>query len=433
MTEKIGVGILIILSLTTFLVFLGNVFLGLPLIGISFVLIISTLFLLFWFLSLRKSLKLSGPEKIKTWLFNLRPIEWFLLFIIVANLGINLLMNWYWPPNEFDTLTMYDFRGRVFAREGEITGINDGYEASYPLFTSLLHTMLYTWGFENPKIIYSLIFMIFVLVFISVVKRHTNRLSSFFAGALLTTTPLLAQQAQVAYTNMTFAVYIGLAMVFLVSFMATERREDLIYTILLLGASAWIRAATLPFAAMFLLALILFGFKKRLAWKSIPFLIGWYLFFELPWRFFQTNILRIAVYEQRGISAIAQANLTSLLGLLPEVLQTLNKNLLSPQIIGGVGVLFLLSVLFSLTHTFFKKKMEKTFLLGLKIIIVGIFIWILLALSIFPFSQDLRLWRLLLTDSMTRLFMIFYPLMLFTVFVSRPIRDLLKELEKLKL
>ncbi|HBP51383.1 TPA: hypothetical protein DD455_03575 [Candidatus Shapirobacteria bacterium] len=433
MIEKIGVGILIILSLATFLVFLGNVFLGLPLTGVSFALIILALFFLFWFLFLRKSSKFPRLDKIRVWLFNLRPIEWLLLLIIVANLGTNILMNWYWPPNEFDALTMYDFRGRVFAREGEITGINDGYQASYPLFTSLLHTMLYTWGFENPKIIYSLIFMIFVLVFTSVVKRHTNRLSSFFAGALLVTTPLLAQQAQIAYTNMTFAVYVGLAMVFLVSFMATERREELIYSILLLGASAWIRAATLPFVAMFLFALVLFGFKNRPTWKAVPFLIGWYLFFEFPWRFFQTNILKITGYEQRGISAIAQANLPSLLGLLPEVLRTLSNNLLYFPIIGGVGALFLLSVFFSLAYPFFKKKTEKPFLLGLKVTIAGIFIWTLLAISIFPFAEDLRLWRLLLTDSMTRLFMVFYPLMLFTIFVSPPIRHLLKGLEKLKL
>lgn len=433
MIEKIGVGILIILSLSSFLAFLGNVFLGIPLTGSFFALLIVIFSSAFWFLFLRKSLKPSRRDKVRSWLFELRPIEWLLLTIIAANFGVNILMNWYWPPNEFDALAMYDYRGRVFAREGEITGINDGYQASYPLFTSLLHTMLYTWSFENPKIIYSLVFVIFVLVFMSIINRYTNRFSAFLAGTLLTTTPLLAQQAQFAYTNMPFATYLGLAMVFLASFIATERREDLIYSIFLLGASAWIRAATVPFVAMFLTVFILLGFKNRLAWKAIPFLLGWYLFFEVPWRFFQTRVLQVAVYEQRGILALKEVDLGTLTGLLPEVLRSLNNNLLSFQLIGGMGVLFLLSIVFSLVFLFFGKKLERTFLSSLIITIAGILIWIFLAMSLFPFSDDYRLWTLLLTDSMSRLFIAFYPIMLFSIFVSQPIRGLLKELEELKI
>ena len=69
----------------------------------------------------------------------------------------------YWPVYIWDALTLYDFRGHLFAQTGfiqnTITSLNSGYYFSYPLFTSLSHTIVYLSGGANSQFIYSLFYL----------------------------------------------------------------------------------------------------------------------------------------------------------------------------------------------------------------------------------------------------------------------------------
>ncbi len=411
--EITSLTILISLMFSTFVSFLmsGYAKIDLSWIVFAFLLVVSCSSAFLILSRYRKEIKLT----------QLRPNFWERFIRIVSilligfNVSVNLLLNVYWPPTDFDALAMYDFRGRVISKENSIKNITGGYEGSYPMFTSMFHAFAYEFGLENPKFIYTIIFVCLIISFTALVSRLTNPTLGILSGLILSTTPILYDHAAIAYTNLSFTAYFGLGVTYLASYTISRLSFDGIVGSILLGSSAWIRAATLPYVITIWIIVLLLSVKKRKKLSPIFLLPFFYLFFEGLWRYYQVKILGVVGYEQQGIAALLKLeNIEIFPRLIPETISSLLNNFLNPEISGATGYLFIGIVLIYIMRIVMLKKQFIRTSTGLIFSLFLLVNWVVVALSIFSYSKNLELWRALVHDSMQRVYISFLPIFVFS-------------------
>ena len=182
------------------------------------------------------------------------------LLIILVILGINsLLQNYFWPVSDWDALALYDFRGKVVASTGSfISGIELGYFFQYPPFTSLLHSMLYVVGFDRVKIWYSLLYFSLLIVFYAQLRKHTTTPISLAGTVSLASNPLILEHATIAYTNLSYTIFLSLGILYLVDWFRTQSVSTILLGSTLVLGSSWVRL-TEPFwlVPLLILAFIL--------------------------------------------------------------------------------------------------------------------------------------------------------------------------------
>ncbi len=417
MIETLGLQLLIIPSLTTFFLFITNGFFHLP---ITRLLLLGGLFIS-WLIC---RLCFRSPKNQHDPSGRLTGLEIVLLIGLLSLLSLNYLFNWYWPPVEFDALSMYDFRGRIFFLNHNIQDINNGYHASYPLFTSLAHTAMYLMGFANPKLFYSLMLTGSLLVFYTLLRRHHSRPASLIGLFLFLSTPAIFYHSQIAYTNFVYTCFLGLALIYLCELLASTTRHDLIIFSLLMASASWTRPATHPYFIINLLPLIYLSFiKRRPLFVLLP--IFTYLSFSLPWTIYQSTVLRVGTYESSALSKVTVI-LPNLLPYLQEVFIALKVNFTSRAYSGGTGLLFLVAT-FSQGLLSIKQLFHSPFLvLGLNLVV-----WIALSLLIQIEFNTHTIWLQMLYDTMQRLFIIYFPLIIATTLSYPIIQSLIKKTEQI--
>lgn len=411
--EKISLWFLLTLITSTMVGFVSNAYFHLPLTAPLYLLELFITGVIIGVFISKQNISSGRTKPVIKSSHLSKVIQVGAIMVITVNLITNLSLNLYWPPSDFDAIAMYDFRGRAISKENNLNAVSGGYEGSYPLFTSMFHAIGYEFGFENPKFFYSLIFICLVLAFISIVTRATNSTIGLLSGTLLTTTPILYDHAAIAYTNLSFTAYFGLGAVYLTSYLAGNQKFNGVMGSMLLGSSPWIRAATLPYIILLWLVTLVLNRRKKDLWSPVVLIPLFYMFFEIPWRYFQTKIINVVGYEQQGISAVfSSGSLNKYLSLLPETIFSLLNNLLNPNVSGGVGVLFIVTFgVFVLRFILTGKAGIHT---AVKFLLSGLLIglWIVVALLIFSYSKEIVLWRALVHDSMQRVYISFLPLMI---------------------
>jgi len=298
--ERLCLGFLLGIGLTTFLMFLG----GLLKVSLTSQNIIFCLF----FLDAFVFLLLLGRGKINLFClhssvirqisqFSLPKFSFFeklMVFLLLFFVFWSFLQTLTWPPFSWDTLSLYDFRARRFAEthslarqvltvEPELTT----YTYCYPFFTSLAHALVYILGGENPKFIYSLFYLVFLACFYFVLKRVVSRQIALFATLLIASNKSFLTHSTIAYANLPYAVYFVLSTIFLWQYLKVEKKGFLFLAAFFLAFSTWVRS-TEPFWVVnfFFLFFFLF-FKKRflpLAFFSFVFLIirqSWKIYYQV--------------------------------------------------------------------------------------------------------------------------------------------------------
>jgi hypothetical protein len=415
MTEKLGLNIIYFFGLTTFFMFIANVYMRLPL-NIPTLLLLSLLTILMLFRA--NSFLLHKTKN------GFGPTAYLLIGLITATLGLSLILNWYFKPYFFDTLTMYDFRGKVFFINQNIQDINNMYHASYPLFTSLAHTYFYTLGFSNPKFFYAIIFLAIALTYYGYISRRLNRLRALLGTGLLITTPVVFYFSHIAYTNIVYLATLGISFLYLAEYIYKPSRFLASQTGLLLGLAAWTRPATLPFFISSLILVLLFSLRSKrkadIFSFSLPFIV-----ISGSWLLYQKLILAVPTYESVNLLQLSQVNLLSLIfESLPLVFLNL-ANYFAPNLStfssGATGVFIFVAIMAQLFINW-KKAVNSNAV----VLLLQLATWIGLAIIIRLQYTDINTWLTILADSMQRLFIIFYPLLIYYGLSLPAVKKLIK-------
>ena len=398
--ETLALQLLTIPALTTLFWFIANVYLKFPLNQISLIVsfILSVVVARLYFGKPKFEKEKTKPTKIFI----------FFLLILIGVIFLNLVLNLYWPiPAEYDAVANFDYKGQVFFLEQNIQGIKHVFHASYPFFTSLGNSAMYFLGFRIPKIYYSYLLISFTLLFYSLLKEKTNRLLALIGSLLLITTPMIFFQARIAYSNLSYMIYLGLALIYLVKFLQSSSHKDLKALSFLIAVPVWIRPVHHPFFIVVFLLVFIKTFRDK-HWSQLISLLLPYLFFFLPWQYFQSKILSISSYETENVFLIL-SHLPQLISVIPDTLLVLLNNFIEFSYAGLTGILCLSAYIFQ----FFKDK-KKINVISIVILFIFLAVWFVLSLSVYVSMPSYENYLGILGDSMRRLFIFIYPLVVYT-------------------
>lgn len=251
--EKWLLGFPIGIGLFTFFLFLLNL-VGVP-FGLknSFLLlylliiclaIINHLFKPFRIASL---VRVSPMKKLKE-LIKSRQVFVIIFAVLIAYILLSVfLYDFYWPVRDWDALVLYDFRAKSFLATGWMTdAISRGYFFGYPLLTSLAHLWVYQLGMTNPMFLYALFYLSFVFSFYFILRRFNSTPMALFLTLIAISYGGIFSQAQIAYTNLPYLVYLILSYGYLFAGLKNRKVGYLLISAVLLGLSTWTRS-TEPF------------------------------------------------------------------------------------------------------------------------------------------------------------------------------------------
>ena len=187
-----------------------------------------------------------------------------ILFTLVL---ISVIQNLFWPITDWDAMALYDFRARIVAETGSFSlGRELGYFFQYPPFTSLLHTSTYLLGFQRAKIWYSFLYGSFLLVFFALSRKQTNLLLSLFGTLALAVNPMISGNAIVAYTNLSYTMFLGLGVIYLWQWFSSRDLNSVVLGSAFVAASCWVRSSE-PFwlvGVLLLVGIIVSSIQKKM-------------------------------------------------------------------------------------------------------------------------------------------------------------------------
>lgn len=267
LTEKIGLSFPIGSFLVTFVWFLLSWQLDIPINDfLGFITIAVTLFIIssqlmpLWLQGRLRISAMRYPNKLET------TIIAIIGFFVLATLFSNIAR----PIHDWDALTLYDFRAQVVSHSGSVAEqiIAQPYFLGYPFYTTLGHVSAYMFGSHDAKIWYSLIYASLIVTFYGLLARNLNSKVAAIGALVLAVQPALFGHAHVAYTNLSFALYYGLAVLYLFKWFENSESKDLIICAVLLAGSAWVRFAE-PFHFVIIASIILSMFVLRTRWIGL--------------------------------------------------------------------------------------------------------------------------------------------------------------------
>jgi hypothetical protein len=197
---------------------------------------------------------------------------------ILIILGMSsLLQNYFWPITDWDAHALYDFRARIVAQNGSfVEGIELGYFFQYPPFTSLLHSMLYLAGFDRVKVWYSFLYISLQIVFYVQLRKHTTTSLSLIGTVLLASNPLILEHSTMAYTNLSYTIFLTLGLIYLVDWYRVRSVSTILLGSLLVVSSTWVRL-TEPFwiiPLLILVSIVILSFKRKNLKHALAAVIG---------------------------------------------------------------------------------------------------------------------------------------------------------------
>ena len=399
--EKICLGILIGSAIFTLFLFLANIA-GYPInlttgtIILACNVIISGLFLLFN-KKLSKNFIILKPNFGK---FN--QISKIFILIIFLLFVTSILLNVYWPVSGWDALTLYDFRGKFIAETGSIGNLFNihRYYLSYPLYTSLVHTWIYLLGLNNPSFFYSLVYISFVIIFFFNLARLTNRFYALIFTLMLSISSEIYQHSLLAYTNLTYIVFLVLGFLYLYYWRVSKDNKYLYLSALLLGLSGWVRSSD-PFWVVPLIPVFYYLVKsnKLLLWLKYTIVI---LLFKVPWSLYVYFVSRnFTIKSSNEINKIFTLNLDQYITRFVLVTEFFYTNVLKPN---WLIILLFLAGLLLIIKT---KKYDLIFFSWLII-----FSLLIIFGGTYFYSLIYEKWQLV-GDSVARMSMFLIPLVLF--------------------
>lgn len=415
-SERIGTAFLFGIGISTLLMFcLSLLGIRITLISTMLTLVVGNICLVLLVKILKRSIytRIESPIKIISKLSKLEKVVAMVIALLVIG---SLVVTIYFPVNAWDSLVLYDFRARIIAQEGFYAQIakNFTYFDGYPLFTSLSHTFVYLFKGTNPQFIYSLIYASFVSVFYANIRKFTSRKVSLVSTLLLATTPLVFEHSTIAYTNLSYTVFLVLGFIYLfVWFTKKLPIGYLINSAILMGLSTWTRSAE-PFWVINIILLIfisIYRLKKYYLSTIIYTIVFWLI--KQPWSWVVYNSAKIGVGRNSPMVNEAKGFVTLILGssLSWERLSNVTVYLYKNIVASWYPILYLFLLLIVLNFKNFTKRNSSLFL------IVILLNFALLAFSTYIFTFGFSEWGDI-SDSARRMAMFFMPLMIFYMGLS---------------
>jgi hypothetical protein len=411
--EKAALGYLVGIGFFTLIMSIANLF-GVPFTlfyMFSLLSILSlTLFSFYLFYLGKNGIKDKLVSlKIKNLLTNLSFAEKLMSLVIVFLILSSLIAGLYFPVRDWDALALYDQRAKMFVATGyQAEGLSTPYRISHPPMTSMAHTLSSLTNITNPMYLYAIIFISFVVVFYFICRRFISRAYSLLATLALASTPIIYGHSQMAYTNLPYAVYSSLGLVYLYLWFVKKGKNVryLVISSVLVGLGTWIRSADLLWIiAMLVVVVAAIAFRK---FKSV--LVYSLIFFPI---YYYWIYLR------------AQFINTPVVGGLPDRTPELIKTLISDisferaadigQIVFASMIspylpLFIAGLLIFVSRLV-KKKLQFNGELLLIMVVLGVFINYA---GLYVFSINYSSYAVL-RDSLHRMSMFVIPLLLFYI------------------
>jgi len=402
---RIGLSFLLGIGFFTLIMYLTS------LIGIRFSLaeIASTLFLLSlpllyfeknkiksFVVEIRKSFVKFKPDFVE------KVILALLLFFVVSVFANTL----YWPVYIWDSLTLYDFRARLFAQTGTIRSITGdgfgGYYLGYPLLTSLAHTIVYLAGGNNPQFIYSLFYISLVLVFYGQLREFVSRKASLLFTLILVSIPQIFEQSVVSYTNLPYMVYLSLGAIYFYIWNKKKANGFLPLAAMMVGFSTWTRSSE-PFWMVILGVVVIMALVKK---RYTDILVFPLFFFpiQLAWKITSKSLL---VAQAVGGGTVGY--FTFLNKILDFPRWVVVTDFLYKYVITRWGIVFTVFVA-CFANAVITRRIKESFL----IYFINFVLLLALFVGTFVFSFTFPEWQEI-PDSASRMAMIFYPLFIFAI------------------
>lgn len=406
LAERLSLSYLLGIGLFTFFVFAFDLLFNIDYsINNTFSLLISSCLILF-------AIKYKDTiEFFKNIKFEKKPFKWqsvlFWSFIGLVTV-YTLVVNLYWPVYDWDALALYDFRSKVFLIDDNLihAAISNDYFMGYPLLTSLSHLFIYQIGLQSPKLIYSLFYFSFIIIFYTQLKKNTSEGKTVFFTIILASIPELFVHSTMAYTNLIYSIYMCTGVFYLFLYNKYNDFFNLIVASILVGLSTWTRNSE-PFWLIPLLIVLFVSIKKRKVFHSLLFLI-----FPFLINFFWGYVVRLTTKTSVVISAhVGQIYLKSLSNVTIDnffsVIIYLFRNVFSTW-----GLLFM-TLLLILIYTTISKKLVHN---KMPQLIIILFILLLISGTLI-FSVTFNEWQNI-PDSVRRMSMFLLPLMLYSIAIA---------------
>jgi hypothetical protein len=330
-----------------------------------------------------------------------------IIAVLCLLIAFPLLYGSYWPVTDWDSLVLYDYRALSFVNTGTMEqAISQGYFFGYPLLTSLGHAWSYLFNLGSPAVLHALFYAALLGLFYVHLKNITNVKTALLFTLLLAATRPIFGHAQIAYSNLPYTVYLIGGYLYLYRFLKEKKLFNLIISSLLVGFSAWTRIVE-PFwiTAVLALLVILFSDKTLPFHKKLGLALMYFLLISAiryPWLNFENSYLQ----NQRDTLQRAPKYLGILFQFdwrnLLAVIDYLITSIIRPQL--------LLYLVFAISLFGRPRKKVVSIIFPL---IIFLNLGLMFAGTII-LSVSFETWNKI-AGSVTRLSMIFIPLLLFEV------------------
>lgn len=323
-----------------------------------------------------------------------------LLFLIVTS----FINTFYWPVHIWDSVVLYDFRGHVFALTGLMTpAFINNYYYSYPLLTSLAHTIIYLAGGKYPQFLYSLFYLSLGCGFYGLLREFVSRKISFIFTLVLLVAQPLFYHSLLSLTNLPFAVYLFFGSIFVFLWDRKKDTGHLILSAILVGLSTWTRSVEPFWLAIFLVVCLVSIYRKKI-WNIIIYSLFLFPIREI-WKIFQshlasTQVLTAGQSDNYAKLILALFNISGWI----KIFGFLYNSVIIPW--GAIFPAFVLVVLLVLVI----KKQRAYFL----IFFITLVLLAVLVAGTFVFSVYVDNW-FAIGNATERLSMLFYPFFVYCV------------------
>lgn len=400
--ERLSLSFILGLGIFTLCWFLLNL-VGIPFTlysGLGLAIILSII--LFGLSKLIPRRKEKKTEKsILTYFKDMDLIEKAVFVVIIFLFLASLLGDLYWPVRHWDSLTLYDFRAKIFAETGYMmkATLYNGF-FGYPLLTSLSHTLVYLSGFANPSFIYSFFYMSFVTnIFVNLKKLKLSRVMVLFITLIIAVSPRIFDHSLTAYTNLPYLTYLVLGSIYLYFGIKNKNIGSFVLSAVLIGLSTWTRSVEPFWLSCILVGIVFPLINKKWLWPI--FYVLSFALIMLPWRYFQAsyhantaNVVNQVVSASNGVVQSLQLNTLKI-----------TLDFVKTNVVFAYAPYFVL-LGFILIYKLVKKS-TNWLLFTLMILNLGlVFAGTLIFVRSTPYWQEIP-------DSLTRMTMFFPPLIVF--------------------
>jgi hypothetical protein len=199
---------------------------------------------------------------------------WIGLLLIITYLMIaSLLKSLYWPVTAYDSVAGYDLMGRVIANEGKIfvslfKWNLQGARGIYPPLAEGSFAYAYMFGLISSKLMISLNYISFVIIFYTLLRKYTNRISAALFSLILIATPEMYAFSSLSNTNVMGAAYAGLAIIYIFLWTDQKNKFDFYIASILMAMNVWLRNDGIIFSISGFLILLWSAFKLK-NWKYL--------------------------------------------------------------------------------------------------------------------------------------------------------------------